>query len=154
MSATVVWALVAGGLLVGEVLTLSLVALMLSGGALVALGLAAVGVGVPLQLVGFGVASAALLAGVRPVARRHLAVPALPNSPDRALVGQPAVVTVRVHDDGGQVRVHGELWTARPQVEGDVLPTGAAVFVTAVDGVTVRVLPSDLDHPPAGALEP
>lgn len=153
MSEVLLWSLVAAGLLVGEVLTLSLVLLMLAGGALVALGLAAVGVGLPLQLVGFGVASAALLVGVRPVARRHLAVPSLPNSPDRALVGQPAVVTVEVREGAGQVRVHGELWSARPQVEGDVLPVGAHVFVSAVSGVTVSVLPSDLSHPPAGELE-
>lgn len=148
MSATLVWSLVAAGLLVGEVLTLSLVALMLAGGALVAVALAAVGVGVPVQLLGFGAASAALLVGVRPVARRHLATPSLPNSPDRALVGQPAVVTAEVREDAGQVRVHGELWSARAGVEGDVLPAGTPVFVTAVSGVTVVVLPSDPDFRP------
>ena len=139
----VVWGLVAAALLVGELLTLALVAGLLGVGAVAALLVAATGAGLPLQLVAFGGSSALLLTVVRPVARRHLAVrPVLANDSTSMLVGRTAQVVQDVTDDSGQVRVDGELWRARPAVPGDVLPTGSRVLIDAVSGPTVAVYPT------------
>ena len=38
-----------------------------------------------------------------------------------ALVGKTALVTERVDADAGAVKLEGEIWTARPYVDGDVI---------------------------------
>ena len=62
----------------------------------------------------------------------------------RALSGSSAVVVERVSEDGGQVRLNGELWRARPYAGGAPLEVGHVVSVAAVEGATVLVYSSDL----------
>ncbi len=145
MGDVLVWAVLAAGLLVAELFTLALVAGLLGAAAVAALVAAAIGLGVPLQLLVFGAGSVVLLGVVRPVARRHLDVrPVLANDPGQALVGRDARVVTEVTDDTGQVRIDGELWRARPAVQGDVLTAGSLVFISAVQGATVSVYPKEL----------
>jgi membrane-bound serine protease (ClpP class) len=54
------------------------------------------------------------------------------------MVGRPAEVIAPVGPDGGTVRVHGEIWSARSQAELDV---GARAVVAGVDGLTLVVEP-------------
>lgn len=138
----VVWAVLAAVLAVAELFTLELTATMLAVGALGGLLAASLGAPVPAQVAVAAVVSALMLAGVRPVVRRHLGTPGLANDPGRALVGVEAVVVQEVTDGSGQVRVHGELWTARPALPGQVLPPGSPVWVGAVTGATVSVHPA------------
>ena len=145
MGDVVLWAVIAAGLVVAELFTLALVAGMLGVAAVVALVAAAIGLGVPLQVLVFGGSSVLLLGLVRPVARKHLDVrPVLANDPGKALVGRDARVVIDVTDDSGQVRIDGELWRARPAVAGDVLAAGSLVFISAVEGATVSVYPKEL----------
>lgn len=153
------WGALAALLVVGEVLGLGLVGLMVAVGALSGLVAAALGAPFLLQAVVAGVVSALMLGVVRPVAKRHLAVPSRPNDPAAALAGVTAVVVSQVRDDAGQVRVHGELWTARPALPGTVIDSGRTVWIGAVTGATVQVhaLPDPAlpdPGPPGPAEEP
>lgn len=145
------WIVLAGGLLVGEVFTLAAVAGLLAGGALAAFAATFATHNVAAQLAVFAVVSTALLVVVRPVAVRqlHTAVPSLPGGPG-GLVGTVATVVQDVAADSGQVRVNGELWRARPEIDTDEIPVGARVFVQSVHGATLHVLSADLDHPRRG----
>ena len=136
-----VWAVLAALLAVAELVSLDLVAGMLAVGALGGLAASALGAPVLAQVVVASAASALMLIVVRPVARRHLEVRGIPNDPAAALEGVTAVVVEQVCDDGGQVRVHGELWSARPALPGTVLPAGSSVWIGAVEGATVHVHP-------------
>ncbi len=138
-----VWTIIAVGLCVGELLTLNLVLLMLGGAALAAGATAFVTGALVPQLVAFMAASLLLLAGVRPLARRHLEVAELPSGTAR-LPGRAAVVVERVSEDSGQVRVDGELWRARPFSGGPELPAGTAVVVASVEGATLHVYQKEL----------
>ena len=139
MDDRLLWGVLAAVLVVAEVLGLELAGLMLAGGALVGLLAAALGAPFLLQAAAAGTTSVLLLGVVRPVARRHLTVRGLPNDPGAALHGRTALVVEPVSDDGGQVRVHGELWTARPALPGTVIDSGATVWIGAVTGATVQV---------------
>src|ERR1700710_1905326 len=66
------WLIAAGLFAGGEVASLDLVLLMFAGGALGGMSVALLSDDVVLQLIAFVVVSAALLAVVRPVAKRHL----------------------------------------------------------------------------------
>ena len=100
---------------------------------------AAVGAGVVVQLIVFIVASIASLALIRPVAKRHLRTPARLRTGTAALVGAKGVVTERVDDLGGQVKIGGEIWTARAFMEGQVIEPGARVEVAKIEGATALV---------------
>lgn len=142
------WGVLATLLVLAEVLGLELAGLMLAGGALVGLLAAALGAPFLLQVALAGGTSVLLLGVVRPVARRHLAVRGLPNDPAAALHGLTAVVVQKVSDDAGQVRVHGELWTARPALPGTVIDSGRTVWIGAVVGATVQVHALPDEHAP------
>ena len=84
-------------------------------------------------------ASVAMLALVRPsiVKRLH-------SGPDltlghAALVGKQGLVIDEVSTQGGQVKIAGELWTARPYDETVTIEAGATVDVFEIRGATALV---------------
>src|SRR4051812_10814017 len=100
---------------------------------------AAIGAGLAAQWIVFIAASLASVLVLRPIARRHLKTPARLRTGTAALVGGPATVIQRVDRDGGQVRIGGEVWTARAYDEDDAFEPGARVEVMKIDGATALV---------------
>lgn len=122
-----------------ELVSLDLVLLMLAAGAIVGMVTAAAGADVWLQILAAAAASAAALVVVRPsVVKRLHAGPTLVLGHD-ALVGRQGVVVERVSAEGGQVRINGEVWTARPYDDDLVIETGARVDVFEIKGATALV---------------
>ena len=136
----IVWVVVAVALAVGEILTPGLfflgpVALAAAAAAITdAAGSGAIG-----SVIVFIVAALASLAFLRPVARRHVRLPALSRTGTDALVGRKALVTRTVDENGGRVRIGGEEWSARSYLDGQVLPEGASVDVIQIEGATALV---------------
>jgi len=136
----VVWIVLAVALAVGEVLTPGMFFLgpvaLAAAAAAVASGL---GAGAAVSLVVFIAASLASLAFLRPIARRHVRLPALSRTGVDALVGRKALVTRRVDTHGGRVRIGGEEWTARAYLDDEVLEEGTTVDVVKIEGATALV---------------
>jgi len=133
------WMIAAGALAVGEILTMGFFLGPIAVAAVVAAIVALTGVGLPLQLVVFIVTAAASVAVLRPIARHHLRTPARLRTGSAALVGSTALVLERVDADGGQVKIGGEVWTARAYDDEDVIEPGARVEVLKIDGATALV---------------
>jgi membrane protein implicated in regulation of membrane protease activity len=143
MGSWIVWLVLAAVLGVTEVMTTTLAFGLIAVGALVAAVVGAAGVGLPFQLAAFAVASAAGLGLVRPIAMRHIKQPPLLRTGTSALVGRAAKVVEEITDDGGQVRIGGELWSARPYDGSRVIPVGSTVDVFAIEGATALVHPRE-----------
>jgi membrane protein implicated in regulation of membrane protease activity len=143
MGAWIVWLVLAAVLAVAEVMTTTLAFGLIAAGAVVAGITAALGAGLPIQLVAFAAATGAGLGVVRPIAVRHIKQPPLLRTGVSALVGRSAKVIKEVSDDGGQVRIGGELWSARPYDESQVIPAGSTVDVFAIEGATALVHPRE-----------
>ena len=140
MPAWLIWALIAVALAVGEILTPGMFFLGPVALAAVVAGVAAaVGLGVVVQLLLFIAGSLASLLLLRPVARRHLRMPAAIRTGAAALEGAKAVVVQRVDANGGRVRIGGEEWSARAYMEDQVLEPGARVEVVKIEGATALV---------------
>jgi membrane protein implicated in regulation of membrane protease activity len=138
--AWLIWAIAAVLLSVGEIFTpgmffLGPVALAAVAAALVAL----IGLGVAAQLLVFIGGSIATVAFLRPIARRHLRMPAALRTGTAALEGTKAVVLQRVDVLGGRVRIGGEEWSARAYMEDQVLEPGTRVEVVKIEGATALV---------------
>jgi len=133
------WLALAMGLAVAELFSLDLMLLMLAGGALVGVLTAALGLPVAVQILAAATASVAMLALVRPnVVKRLHSGPELTLG-HAALVGRKGVVVDEVSAQGGQIRVGGELWTARPYDDTEVIEAGAAVDIFEIRGATALV---------------
>jgi membrane protein implicated in regulation of membrane protease activity len=143
MSAWVIWLIIAAVLGIAEVITLTLALGLLAVGALVGAVIASAGLPPIIQLIAFGVTSAAGLAAVRPLAVRYLRQPPLLRSGTDALVGREALTLTEVSRHSGRVRIGGEEWTARPYAPGVVIPEGADVDVLAIEGVIALVHPRE-----------
>jgi membrane protein implicated in regulation of membrane protease activity len=143
MGSWIVWLVLAAVLGVAEVMTTTLAFGLIAAGAVVAAVVGAAGVGLPFQLGAFAVASAAGLVVVRPIAMRHIKQPPLLRTGTSALVGRSAKVIEEITDDGGRVRIGGELWSARPYDESQVIPVGSTVDVFAIEGATALVHPRE-----------
>src|SRR5919202_2075565 len=102
MPAWLIWAIVAVALAVGEILTRGLFFLGPVALAAVAAGVvAAFGLGAVIQLIVFIAGSVASVLFLRPLARRHLHMPAALRTGTAALEGTKAVVLQRVDGNGG-----------------------------------------------------
>jgi membrane protein implicated in regulation of membrane protease activity len=143
MELWLVWLVVAVVLGAAEIVTLTAALGVLGGAALVPAVIAALGLPLPLQLVGFAVAATAGVFLVRPVALRHMSRPQLEHFGVDALVGKRAFVVREVSDRDGLVRIDGDDWTARSFDETTVIPAGAAVNVMRISGTTAYVYPSE-----------
>jgi len=143
MESWIVWLVLAAVLGVAEIMTTTLAFGLIAVGAVVAGVVGVAGGGLPFQLIAFGVASAAGLGVVRPIAVRHIKQPPLLRTGTSALVGRSARVVEEVTDDGGKVRIGGELWSARPYDESQVIPVGSSVDVFAIEGATALVHPRE-----------
>jgi len=135
-----IWVLVAVALAIGEIATPGL--FFAGPVALAAVAAAVVAVltdNVVAELVVFIAGSLASLAILRPIARKHLRMPAQLRTGTQALVGSRALVLQRVDADGGLVKIGGEEWSARSFMEGQVLEPGTRVEVAKIEGATALV---------------
>lgn len=138
--AALIW-LVAGVVLAAaEAMTGDLFLLMLAGGALGTAGVSALtDFPIWLDAIVFGVLSIALLLGVRPALLRRFASPPDTATNVDALTGKHALVLEAVGEHAGQVKLDGEVWTARPLDATESYPPGTTVTVMKIDGATAVV---------------
>jgi len=133
------WMIAAGVFAIGEIATLGFFLGPIAIAATLAAVVALIGAGLAVQWLVFIAASLGSVLVLRPIARRHLRTPASLRTGTAALVGGRAVVLERVDANGGQVRIGGEVWTARAYDEDDAFEPGARVEVMKIDGATALV---------------
>ena len=137
------WLVLAALLGIAELMTATLAFGLLAVAALAAAIVSGLGLGLPVQLGAFAVTAGVGLGVVRPLAARHIRQPALLRSGTAALVGRPATVVEQVTAHGGQVRIGGEVWSARSYDESQVIPVDSTVVVFAIEGATALVHPRE-----------
>lgn len=98
------------------------------------------GGGAVAQVAVFAVVSTALIAVVRPIARRHRSQRPELASGVEALKGKQAVVLERVDGSGGRIKLAGEVWSARALDTGRSYEVGQEVDVVEIEGATAIVM--------------
>lgn len=137
--AAVLWLIIGVVLVVAEVLSGAFVLVMLGGAALVAALAAALGVGPIVSGVVFAAVAAGGITLARPaLVRRMHSVEHVKTNVD-ALVDKKALVTQTVDAHSGQVKVNGEIWSARSYDETEVLEPGRTVTIMSISGATAVV---------------
>ena len=139
MDAWVVWLIIAVVLAGAEAASAGLLLIMFSGGALAASLASALGANTVGSAAVFAIVSVALIAFVRPVAKRHLYQPPQQRSGTAALIGTQAVVMETVDGSTGRIKLAGEIWSARTLDEEARFEPGQKVSVFEIDGATAVV---------------
>lgn len=140
-----IWLALAGGFLVVEILTMSLIFLSFSLAALVGAAAAALWGDSFVQWVGFAIAAVLSLAVLRPVVRKYLFKKSSGSKTGvDALIHAQARTTSVVTPENGTIRLHNETWTARSS--SGSIPEDSLVTVVRIDGAVAVVTPKDSLH--------
>jgi membrane protein implicated in regulation of membrane protease activity len=143
MDAWIIWLVAAALLGIGEMHQGGFYLLPFAAGAGLAAVVSLLGVGTLLSLLVFVLASAAVFAGLRPIARSHRRLPPALRTGAAALVGRRAMVLERIANGEGVgcVKIDGgEVWTARSYDEDEVFDAGERVEVVEIRGATALVM--------------
>lgn len=133
-----IWLAAGGVLLLVELMTADLLFASLAAAALAAAAAAGLGFDGVIQTIVFGIAALVSLIFIRPVALRHLRKPrpdATTNTD--ALIGAFAFTMTEVTEAGGQIKLAGEVWTAK--TTNGAIAADQKVFVTAIRGATAII---------------
>lgn len=145
----ILWLVAAGVLALGELLVMDFTLLMLAVAALATSGVSAL-LGSPHTGIEIGVFALSALMSImliRPVIRRRLfhGDPQEDQFSYKSLLGKEAqALTVITDNDDGQVKVAGELWSARSYIKGQDIPADTELQVMDIDGNTLVVAPKVL----------
>ncbi|MEZ2121297.1 MULTISPECIES: NfeD family protein [unclassified Corynebacterium] len=134
-----VWLIAAILLAALELLAGDFTLLLLGGAALATAGIGVFDVPLWMEIVTFALSSFGLLVFVRPILRRRTrSVGVLDTSP-QALIGTTATVLEEVDGHSGQIRLGGEIWSARSLDPTHRFTPGERVNVVTIDGAVAVV---------------
>ena len=137
--AALLWLIIGVILVLAEMLSGAFVLVMLGGAALVAALVASIGVGGLLSGIVFAAVAAGGITLARPALVRHMHLGEHVKTNVDALVGGKAVVVATVDAQSGQVKINGEVWSARSYDETEVLEPGRSVTIMNISGATAVV---------------
>lgn len=137
-----VWLIILIVCLIVESVTTQLVTLWFAAGAVGAMLAANLGANATVQMTVFLALSIALLLVFRPLLHGVLRTKQDKTNADRIL-NQRAVVmqTIDNQNETGQIRLMGQVWTARSLQDGNVFQLGETVIVREISGVKAMVEP-------------
>ncbi|GAA3563658.1 NfeD family protein [Amycolatopsis ultiminotia] len=142
MAAALIWLIIGIVLMIAEVLSGDFVLIMLGIGALLAAGSDALTGSILIDLAVFAVSSVGLVALARPALKRRFLGGSGVSTGTDALIGARAVVVSTVDYDAGQVKIGGEVWSARAVHEAQPpIAPGTKVTVVEISGATAVVDP-------------
>ena len=139
-----IWLIMAVIFLIAEAATVTMVSLWFAGGCLAALAVALLGGSWGLQIGTALVVSAALLACLRPMAKKHF-TPKLTKTNVDAIIGSQGYVTADIDNAAatGTVKLGAMEWTAR-STAGTQISAGTLVKVDRIEGVKAFVTPVEV----------
>ena len=131
-----VWLFVIVAAIVLEASTVSLVSIWFVPSACIAMILALCEVRLWVQLVVFFAVFLLLMLFLKPVFKKNMGLKIVPTNAD-TVIGMQAVVIETIDNlhATGQVKVRGQVWTARSSDEGITYGAGEVVNVLAIEGV-------------------
>lgn len=134
-----IWLVLMVIFLIAEAATVTMTSLWFAAGSLVALVIALLGGSLGLQIAAALVVSAALLACLRPMVRKHF-TPKLTRTNVDAIIGSEGYVSTDIDNVAatGTVKLGAMEWTAR-STTGAKIPAGTLVAVDKIEGVKAFV---------------
>ncbi len=142
-----VWLFIIVAAIVLEASTVSLVSIWFIPSACVSMILALCDVKVWIQLTVFFALFFLLMLILKPVFKKNMGIKIVPTNAD-TLIGMQAVVTEQIDNlhAKGQVKVRGQVWTARSANENIIYEADEVVTVVAIEGVKLICTHTAANH--------
>ena len=142
MPAWLIWLLAAGVLAIAEALSLDLVLIMLAVGALAGAGVSVVAPDLWwLQILIAAGVSVGMLLLLRPTLLAKVRNMPGYRSSTAKMVGSSGFAVSQIDKAGGEIKVDGQSWSARPYSSDVVIEQGTEVEVYEIDGAIAVVYP-------------
>lgn len=132
------WLIIAAVLFIFEAITVGLVCIWFSLGALGAFAVSFFTENIIIQLLIFALISAVSFIFVKPVFGKIMPERTNTNSTSR-LIGKTAVVTEKITPSSGRVKTGDISWLAKSSEENDVIETGTSVKIIATNSNVLTV---------------
>lgn len=141
---SVTWLVLLVILLAVELATMGLTTIWFAGGSLAAFFVSLAGGSTMIQILVFLAVAVILLIFTRPFAVKYINRDRVKTNAD-SLIGKTAVVTEAIDNlaGRGQVRVNGQMWTARTKNENQKIPADTKVKILEISGVKLIVEPEE-----------
>ncbi|MCF6461146.1 NfeD family protein [Clostridium sp. Cult3] len=134
----IVWMIIFAATFIIEMFTVSLVSIWFSVGALVAILLEYSGLMFSTQIIGFIITSGLTFLVFRPALMKHIKTPKIRTNID-SIIGKTGEVVKDITPlSYGQVKVSGQIWTAKSLDDRDI-KSGTLVEVVQIEGVKLIV---------------
>jgi Membrane protein implicated in regulation of membrane protease activity len=138
MSMSTIWLIVLVVSVIVELITLDLVSIWFSIGAVIAFFLSLLGLNSTIQIIMFIVITLLALTVTRPLANRFLKGNVVKTNADR-IIGKQAIVLKEIsRHSKGEVKVIGSIWTA-VSVDNQLIEKDSLVEIVAIEGVKAVV---------------
>lgn len=124
--------------LVIELITLSLVSIWFSAGALMAIFLEYLGVTLMYQVIGFIITSLMTFFIFKPMLMNFIKSPKVRTNADRLIGKTGKMISDTNETSRGQVKVEGQIWGATPK-DNKYLKAGTIVNIVGIEGVRLIV---------------
>ena len=133
-----IWLSLAVFFLIIESMTVEIISIYFTGGALVSMSLSLLGVPLEWQILTFCVVSIILIIFTRPIVARYLKRNESKTNVD-TLIGDVATVTKEIlPDERGEVKIKGQYWLA-VSANNDIIELGSKVSILAIEGAKLIV---------------
>ncbi|MBE8521450.1 NfeD family protein [Amycolatopsis sp. H6(2020)] len=140
MAWALVWLIVGIALMIAEVVSGDFVLIMLGAAALFGAGAEVLTGNLVIDVAVFAVASVGMLLLVRPALKRRFLSGPTHHTGIEALIGARAVVVSTVDSETGQVKLAGDVWSARSMsAHLPPIAPGTSVTVVEISGATAVV---------------
>ena len=137
-----IWLSLAFLLAIAEIMSLDLVLIMLAVGALAGAGVAVIAPSLGwLQILVASGISIMMLLLLRPTLLAKVRSMPGYRSSTAKMVGSSGVATSQIDKSGGEIKVDGQSWTARPYSSDVVIEQGTEIEVYEIDGAIAVVYP-------------
>ena len=137
-TAWLMWLIIGGVCLIGEIITVGFILMMPGVSGLVTALLAALGLSWPLQIAAFSILTVLLLIFIKPILCRFVSVDKKGDD-DFTIVGKTGFVTedIDVTKNTGLIKIGGDVWSA--VCDYGVIESGTPVKVVSIIGVKAKV---------------
>ncbi|MDR0978830.1 MAG: NfeD family protein [Lachnospiraceae bacterium] len=141
-----VWLILAGVFFILEAVTTGFLIFWLGLGAIIAAVtsfIPFVGDNVFIQTAIFVISSTILILSTKPLVNKYFDNKKSVLTNSYSLIGKKAIVIKDINslDGTGQIKVNGEVWSAKPEIDDGTIAKGTEVEILGIDGVKTVVTP-------------
>lgn len=133
------WLIFAGLCFVAEFMTEGFLICWFGIGALAAMGISFLTENFIIQLIVFSVVSAVLILSTRKLTNK-ISSKSVPTNV-YTIIGKKAIVSATIDNmkSQGQIKINGDIWSAKNEIDEESIPEGSTVEIISIDGVKAIV---------------